>query len=147
MTRSRLVLLTLLLGLSASACAGPRALGGAPDFDVVFAPSAGGALCPVDVVVAEEGRRCQEGLVFRNGVKDCMRATRDETITFTAKVDGRPRRDLEFSLDFDPFRRTSIRSENGVVARPIDRDTPAKAYTFNVFSGRCTPLDPRIIVQ
>ncbi|MBK9516380.1 MAG: hypothetical protein IPO09_03305 [Anaeromyxobacter sp.] len=142
----------LLLALAAAGCAGgpTRPLPGPHALSVNFRvdPTLDRA-CPFEVVVDETGSRCLEGFLFPSRQKDCLNVGRGDEVTFTARLVGRerPPGQLDFALDFDPFRRGSLPSRDGRLSLRIDPRSPPKTYTFNVFSGDCPVVDPRIVIQ
>lgn len=138
----------LLLAGLAFGCAGtPLPVPGPHHFTINFKPD--DALhrpCPYEVVVDNEGSQCVEGFLLGSKKPDCLNASKGDEVTFKAKLVGPGRGDLEFALDFDPFRKGSIHSKDGALSLRIDPKAPKKTYTFNVYSGECPVVDPRIII-
>ncbi len=136
--KSRAGRAALALGvlLAAAGCAGAEMRGPYP-FTIKFETVAD-KQCPTEAVMAENKRNC--GLLFKD--KDCVKARRGETVTFTAAPAN------EFEVHFDPFRKSGYRAgKDGTTSLVIDAQAPYKTYAFYVVSGQCPVLDPIIIVE
>jgi hypothetical protein len=133
----------IALGALATACAAARPVhreGPEPyRFKIDRAPD--GKTCTVEV----DFRNCNPLLKPNDPAqpKDCVRALGGQDVVFVSGVG-------EFEVFFDPFGKTTIRSEGGTIPKLTllkpTRSGP-KPYTFWVRPKDCPPIDPEIIVD
>ena len=103
--------------------------------------------CPVELDIASDD---QCGPVTAKRPR-CLEVDKGKPVHFVAVADPSAGDvDLAFSLDFDPFHtgNNPFKGKKGqLIQLAIDPGTPSKAYTFNVLSPGCPPLDPQIVVR
>lgn len=109
-------------------------------FTIVLATDAKGVTCPAKVEPV--GTPCPDGAA------DCVYVDRNNFVTF--QVRGQTVPPTPVDITFDPFKKAQLAPLGDGKLR-LKVDAPAgpapKTYTFNVGSGTCPVLDPRIIVQ
>jgi hypothetical protein len=150
LTRS-LALAAVLLLVTGTGCtaATMAAHSGPHNVSIVFKPDrANGRDCPSEVLV-DPVKQCPEWFWKK---KDCLHSSPGAKVIFTAEMAEPPAGsgDLEFSLDFDPFKTGSnqFKGKKGqALELQLDPRSPPKAYTYNVFSPKCPVLDPQIIIR
>ena len=136
--RTGSVLAALGIALAGAGCATPGVLPriGPPDHTVkiVFTGS-----CPT--AVDPGPAPCGPG---------CLRARNGQLVLFEIKPDPAQPIVRDFELQFDPFKRGTLRSVGGKLPLVVEVQLPArtsKVYPYNVLSGTCPALDPQIIVD
>jgi hypothetical protein len=140
--------------LALAGCSTARILtlpAGAAEVAITFGKAGDGqGPCPLTVTVREDSQ-CEDTSTKAKRT-DCLRTTRGATVRFQADLPGAQAgtKDLEFSLDFDPFTKGSnkFKAKNGqALELKLDPSAPPKTYVYNVFSGTCPVVDPQIIIR
>jgi hypothetical protein len=152
-TRRHLPALAAAAGLALAGCAAPSPRPTPVDVKdrvvITFKADAKlGRNCP-DRVTVVDGSRCAKD----RSKTDCVELDKGAWVRFVAELDGTSAYgDLEFSLDFDPFKKGGNPfkgKHKDWLDLKLDQDSPGagKAYTYNVFSGTCPVIDPQIIIR